>query len=90
VYRDIYYHDSIGGAAVDLIADLTFSPFELGGVPDSVKDVYQDKLANFDFATFLPELSLDYHVYGAFCGSLNFNAETKAFNSCIPRLQQQR
>jgi len=84
VYRDIYYHDSIGGAAVDLISDLTFSEFELTDVPDDVRDIYKKKLANFNFATFLPELSLDYHVFGAFCGSLSFNSDNKSFSGIVP------
>jgi len=84
IYSDIYYHDSIGGAAVDLISDLAFSPFELTDVPDEVKKVFDTKLANFNFETFLPELSLDYHVYGAFTGSLNFDGNSKAFNGIIP------
>ena len=47
IYRDMYYHDTIAGAAVDLFSNMPFSDFTLSGVKDaSVLRVYQKNIEN--------------------------------------------
>lgn len=86
IYRDIYYHQPIAGAAVDLLATLPWSDFVLTGLPtaDMLRS-YARSIDNIKVKTLLPELSIDYLVMGTFIGVLNFDANQKVFTSITPQ-----
>lgn len=85
IYKDIYYHDSIGGSAVDLMANLPFSDFDLTGINDiTILRKYMQCVENLKLKSFLPAMSVDYHVLGAFVGSLKFDTRSSNFVSICP------
>lgn len=85
VYRDMYYMDAVAGSAVDLISNLPFSDFTLGGTQDQkVLKVYEEALERLNIRTLLPEINVDYLVHGAHISSLCYNAEKKVFTDIMP------
>ena len=83
--RDMFYHDPIAGAAVELQAELPFSDFTLSGLPDqSMLQTYAKSIERLNVKMLLPELTKGYQVDGAFLGTLNFDEGAKAFTSIIP------
>lgn len=86
IYTDIYYHDTIGGAAVDLLSTLPWSDFTLSGIPDpKYLEIFAKSIDNLYLKTLLPEISIDYLVYGAFIGVLNFDENDRIFSSIMPQ-----
>lgn len=70
VYRDIYFHDPIAGAAVDLKATMPWSDFTItGGTEDQLK-VFNEAIEKLNLKTAHTEMSIDQMVTGAFVGSL--------------------
>lgn len=90
VYRDIYYNDTVGGSAVDLISMLSFGDFNLGGFPalkgdtKAVSNVYSETMERLNCRTFTPEVAVDYLVLGEHCSSLLYNQERRAFTDIMP------
>ena len=84
LYKDIYYNDPVGGAAVDLISSLPFSEFTLGGMPDKkIADEYAEKMERLNTRTLLPELSVDYLVMGAHISTLLYDKDEKIFKDLL-------
>jgi hypothetical protein len=88
LYRDIYYYDSVAGAAADLMSFMPFSDMTLGGVEAQDKDKlkkFYESMDRINVRRLLPELSIDYLVLGTFIGSLVFNKERGIFTDVIPQ-----
>jgi hypothetical protein len=88
LYRDIYYYDSVAGAAADLMSFMPFSDLTLGGVEAADVDKlskFYESLDRINIHRLLPELSIDYLVLGTFIGSLVFNKERGVFTDVIPQ-----
>ena len=83
-YRDIYAYDTTAGSAVDLMATMPFSPFQLDGCtkPGRVA-VYQAAIEALNFKTLLPEISVDRMVLGACTMTPIYRASEKRFVDMI-------
>lgn len=84
VYKDIYYYDVVAGTAADLLSTLPFSDFSLRGLESKMERPYMESLERLNIHTLLPEISIDYLVFGTFVGSLVFNKDRKIFVDIIP------
>lgn len=83
-YRDIYYHDSVAGAVVDMISTFPFSDFSLMGIEDStILDKYEESVARLNVRSLMPQISLCYLVDGKFVSTLVFNSMEKVFYDVI-------
>lgn len=86
IYRDMYLHDPICGAVIDMISNLPFGPFSLSGVPDtSMLLTYLKSCESIRLQSLLPALTSDYMVNGAFLGVLNYDPSEKIFDSVSPQ-----
>lgn len=79
LYRDIYYFDPIGGSYVDLFSTLPFSDVSFSGAKDSILDAYYEVNERLALSASMPNITTDYLVTGAFCGSMLYNKERKKF-----------
>ena len=85
LYRDIYYHDSVAGSAVDLLSSLPFSNWTLQGVADDKKmEKYSQSLNMLNLEHLCPQISVDYLVHGVFLGQPIFNRDRKIFTDILP------
>lgn len=85
MYRDIYYHDSVGGSCVDLLSSAPFSNWTLQGTQSpSRKQKYMESLQKLNLETLCPTISVDYLVHGAFVGQPIFNSDLKVFSDILP------
>lgn len=83
-YRDIYHHDQIPGAAVDLISTMPFSDFTLEGCEDKSRlDKYMASIESLNFKTLLPEVAIDHLVTGSVTATPVYKAATKKFVDLI-------
>lgn len=82
IYRDIYFHDPIAGAAVDLKANLPWSDFNLIGADENQIKVFMDTIERLNLKTLHVEMSTDQMVSGAFLGSLVY--KNGGFSDVIP------
>lgn len=82
IYRDIYFHDPIAGAAVDLKANLPWSDFNLIGATEDQLKVFMDTIERLNLKTLHVEMSTDQMVSGAFLGSLVY--KNGGFSDVIP------
>lgn len=82
IYRDIYFHDPIAGAAVDLKANLPWSDFNLIGATEDQIKVFMDTIERLNLKTLHVEMSTDQMVSGAFLGSLVY--KNGGFSDVIP------
>lgn len=83
-YRDIYHHDQIPGAAVDLISTMPFSDFTLEGCEDKSRtDKYTAAIESLNFKTLLPEMAIDHLVTGSVTATPVYKASTKKFVDLI-------
>ena len=85
IYKDIYYYDVVAGTAVDLLSFLPFSDFSLRGVSAEQEKPFRESLERLNIHTLMPEISVDYLVFGTFIGSLVFNQSKKVFVDMIPQ-----
>ena len=88
VYRDIYLHDPISGAAVDLMSNLPFSDFEII-VPvekgaDMIAEEFYKPIRNLSLVKMLPEIARAHFVFGAFVSYLVYSEEQENFMESIP------
>lgn len=84
IYRDIYYHDHISGATVDLRANLPWSDFTLVGGTDKQLEPFIEFMDRLCVKQLHPIVSTDQMVTGAFVGSLVYSAKERAFTDSIP------
>ena len=85
IYRNIYLQDLIAGTAVDMQANLPFSDFTISGIPDAkMLDVFARSIEATNIKSLLPNLSVDYQVYGTFCAAMNMDYDKRYFTSIIP------
>jgi hypothetical protein len=85
IYKDIYYYDVVAGTAVDLLSFLPFSDFSLRGISSKQEQPFKESLERLNIHTLMPEISVDYLVFGTFIGSLVFNQAKKVFVDIIPQ-----
>lgn len=86
LYRDIYYHDAIGGGAADIMSTLPFGNFTLDGVEErEMLEKYVKSVENLRMKSLMSPLSVDHLVLGAFVGSLNFDNDKRTFSSIMPQ-----
>lgn len=85
LYRDIYYHDPVAGSTVDLMSNLPFSEFTLGGISDpSISKKFLETLEVLNLRTLPSEISVDYLVTGTHVSSLLYNATKKCLTDIMP------
>ena len=85
MYEDIYYHDAVCGTAVDLISQITFSPYSLSGLPSQqMTDTYADSCEALQTPTLFPELTVDYLVKGEAISGFNFDNDKGRVTSIMP------
>lgn len=86
LYRDMYRHDPIVGATIDMLSNLPFGSFSLSGVPSAeMLEVYLRTCESLRLQTLLPALTTDYNVDGQFLGILNYDPSDKIFDSISPQ-----
>ena len=79
VYRDIYFHDPICGATVDMFSNLPFSNYSFGGGKEALLEPYYEVNERLNLAASFPNIATDQMVTGAFAGSMIYNKEKKRF-----------
>jgi hypothetical protein len=82
-YRDIYYYDSVGGSAADMLSTFPFSDFTLTGVDQDRVDKYLESMVRLNIRQLMPSVTLGYLVDGEYCSSLIFNQKEKVFVDMI-------
>lgn len=80
LYRDIYYYDSIGGSACDLMSSFPYSDFTLSGVDNKVQNVYMEAMSRLNMRSLIREITLHYLVDGAYCGTLIYDPTIRNFS----------
>lgn len=86
IFRDIYYHDAVGGGAVDIYATLPWSDFYLTGLQDrDALDVYHKSVESMRLKILLPAITRDYLVLGTFIGSTVYDREQNIFSAVMPQ-----
>ena len=82
-YRDIYYHDSVAGAAVDISSTFPFSEMALTGLDSEDLGVYQETLSRINIRTFMQEVSITHLVDGQYTGTLVYDQERRVFQDIM-------
>ena len=82
-YRDIYYYDSVGGSAADMLSTFPYSEFTLTGVDQKRVDKYVESMVRLNIRQLMPSVTLGYLVDGEYCSSLIFNQKEKVFVDLI-------
>lgn len=83
--KDIYLHDAVAGATVDLTSQVPFGRFSLSGVPKGeILNIFLDSLQRMRIESLLPALSINYMVEGAHLSALGFNKQRKIFDAVYP------
>lgn len=82
-YRDIYYYDSVGGSAADMLSSFPYSEFTLTGVEQKRVDKYVESMVRLNIRQMMPQVTLGYLVDGEYCSSLIFNQKEKVFVDMI-------
>ena len=87
-YRDIYFHDSICGSAVDIQATMPWSDFTLTGANDDILDTFRQTLEMLNMKSAHEIMAKDRLVTGAFSASLIYHEDPddgkKGFAGMIP------
>jgi hypothetical protein len=84
LYRDIYYHDSVAGSAVDIMSSLAFSDFNLVGLDDKQMLPFRLSVDNIRARRLFPQMSVEYNVNGIYIGQTPWDEEKKIFKNLIP------
>jgi len=86
VYRDIYYHDAVAGSAIDLMSNMPFSNFTIGGTKDSkTLRPFEESVASMNITQLLPVISNEYLVHGMFCATTVFDTESGVYKGIVPQ-----
>lgn len=87
MYRDLYLHDPVPGAAVDLMSNLPFSSFKLN-IPaknaDKIHEVFSATLEALKIESLLPPAHREHMVFGAHTSILVYKAADKTFTDTLP------
>lgn len=88
MFRDIYLHDPVPGAAVDLMSNLPFSSFKLA-VPatkesEKIEEIFDKTLKSLKITTLLPAILREHHVFGAHTSILIYKEAEKIFTDTLP------
>jgi len=85
ILRDMFYHDSTTGSAVNLLSTLPFSEFSLSGLRDEkMTNIFVDSMESMKINALLPNMSIDYLVVGSAIVSLAYNEKLKRFTGSFP------
>lgn len=85
ILRDMFYHDSTTGSAVNLLSTLPFSEFSLSGLKDEkMTNIFVDSLESMKINSLLPNMSIDYLVMGSSIVSLAYDESSKKFTGAFP------
>jgi hypothetical protein len=82
-YRDIYYHDPVAGAAVDISSSFPFSDMALTGLESSDLKIYNESLARINIRTLMQEISNNYMIDGQFTGTLVYDSSRHSFQDVL-------
>lgn len=82
-YRDIYYHDPVAGAAVDISSTFPFSDMSLSGLESADLKVFNECLSRINVRTFMQEVSNNYLIDGQFTGSMIYDDSRKVFQDVL-------
>lgn len=86
IYRDMYYHDSICGSAVDLRSVMPFSDFSLTGIRDEKSlFLFVEAVERMNLQALMPSISISYDVFGAFVASLSWDEQRNTYNGISPQ-----
>ena len=86
IYRDIYYHDPVCGGSIDMISNMPFSDFALGGAKDKkVYAKFEESIQNTNVKQLHTQLSQEYLVHGLFCGTTVFDDKEGTYTGIIPQ-----
>jgi hypothetical protein len=85
LHREIYYNDSVSGAAIDLLSTLPFGDFSVIGMEKETQLAkFADCIDRVQIKSLLPVLSVDYLAVGAFVGSTNWSSRAKLYDAILP------
>lgn len=82
-YRDIYYHDPVAGAAVDISCSFPFSDLALTGLDSEDLQAYNETLSRINTRTLMSEIAMGYLVDGLFTGTLVYDPEREVFQDVL-------
>jgi len=84
MYRDIFYNDSISGAAVEMMDKMAFSDFNLVGLQDKMLDPFYKSVNNLRVRKLLQSVSNEYMVNGLFVAQGLWDDKEKVYTGIIP------
>ena len=88
MYTDIYAHDPVSGAVVDMLSNLPFSDFELRmpveDPKEKLRQVYEENIDRLRVNTLFPAAIRERMVYGAYTSLLVYNSKNRVFTDTIP------
>jgi hypothetical protein len=67
ILRGIYDRDSICGPAIDFYKELPWSSFNLVGVDDKIRQLYEDACSNLEVLSWLPDAAGQFLTLGKLC-----------------------
>lgn len=84
IFKDVYFHDAVGGGAVDILSTLPFGSFHLTGVQDKNRlKKFAESTAMTHPMELLPLISKQYLVLGQYLGTKNWDARSKMFTGVV-------
>lgn len=84
IYRDMYYYDNITGAAIDMLADLGFSDFNLTGLDVKQQKPFLESIDRMRIRRLLPQLSTEFLVHGMYAAHIPWDDDKKGYKAIIP------
>jgi hypothetical protein len=82
-YSKIYAHDGIAGPAIDLIANLPFSDFNITCEDKEFEEIATKTCNSLDIQTLMPEIMTEFLMRGRAVGSLIFDDNLGIFTDFI-------
>ena len=82
-YRDIYYHDPVAGAAVDISTTFPFSDLALTGLDSEDLQAYNETLSRLNFRTLMSEIAMGYLVDGLSTNTLVYDHKREVFQDVL-------